>query len=195
VSSPPVLLKSGGTMKIVIDACVLYPTVMREIVLGVARIGLFEPVWSARILEEWARAVRKLGNRAEAVARGEIALLRVRWPEAEVNWAPELEASLYLPDSDDRHVLAAAISARASVIMTLNLRDFPVRTLAEHGVSGVSPDAYLRQVYEGSPYEVAGVVEKIRAEAERLSGEAQLVRALLKKARLPRLGKVLESRS
>lgn len=181
-------------MKIVIDACVLYPTVMREIVLRVARVGLFEPVWSARIFEEWARAVRKLGDEAEAMARGEIALLRARWPKAEVGWKPELEASLYLPDGDDRHVLAAAIAARASVIMTLNIRDFPVRSLAEHGVSVVHSDAFLRQLYEGSPDEVASVVEAVRAEAERLSGEAKPVRALLKKARLPRLGKALEAR-
>lgn len=181
-------------MKIVIDACVLYPTVMREIVLGVARAGLYEPVWSARILEEWARAVRKIGDGAEVVARGEIALLRARWPEAEASWAPELEASLYLPDSDDRHVLAAAISTRTSVIMTLNIRDFPVRYLVEHGVSVVNPDAYLRQVYDGAPHAVADAVEAVRAEAESLSGEAKPVRALLKKARLPRLGKVLERR-
>jgi predicted nucleic acid-binding protein len=181
-------------MKVVIDACVLFPTVMREIVLGVARAGLFEPVWSARILEEWARAVRKLGDGAEVVARGEIALLRAHWPGAEIGWDPALEASLYLPDSDDRHVLAAAISSQASVIMTLNVKDFPVHALVEHGVSTVHPDAFLRQVFEGSPEAVARAVEDVRAEAERLSGDKKPVRPLLKKARLPRLGKVLQAR-
>ena len=53
-------------MKILIDANVLYPTVMREVVLGVARVGLFEPRWSARILEEWARAAGRLGPDVEA---------------------------------------------------------------------------------------------------------------------------------
>ncbi|MEY3307771.1 MAG: hypothetical protein RLZZ413_1809, partial [Pseudomonadota bacterium] len=48
-------------MKIVLDACVLYPTVLREILIGVARAGLYTPLWSDRILEEWARATRKLG--------------------------------------------------------------------------------------------------------------------------------------
>ena len=41
-------------MRVLIDACVLYPTVMREVVLGVAAQGLFTPRWSPRILEEWA---------------------------------------------------------------------------------------------------------------------------------------------
>ena len=39
-------------LRILIDACVLYPTVMREMVMGAARAGVFEPLWSARLLEE-----------------------------------------------------------------------------------------------------------------------------------------------
>ena len=48
-------------MRAVLDTCVIYPTVMREMLLGAARMGHFTPVWSARILEEWARAAGKLG--------------------------------------------------------------------------------------------------------------------------------------
>ena len=65
-------------MRIVIDACVLYPTVMREVVLGAAEAGLFAPRWSARILEEWARAARKIGPEGETIARGEIAAVQAR---------------------------------------------------------------------------------------------------------------------
>ena len=39
-------------MKVLIDACVLYPTVLRELVLGLAATGAFEPLWSARLLIE-----------------------------------------------------------------------------------------------------------------------------------------------
>ena len=43
-------------MKAVLDACVIYPTVLREILTGVAALGLYEPLWSDRILREWTRA-------------------------------------------------------------------------------------------------------------------------------------------
>ena len=68
-------------MKAVLDACVLFPTVLREILVGVAKSGLYTALWSDRILEEWARATRKIGPAAEALARGEVALLKATFPK------------------------------------------------------------------------------------------------------------------
>ena len=178
-------------MKVLLDACVLYPTVMREMVLGVAEEGLFRPLWSARILEEWARAAAKLGPAGEAQARGEIALLRGRWPGAEVALAPGLEARLWLPDPADVHVLAAAIAGSADLILTLNAGDFPRNVLREEGLERADPDQFLRGLLAGHPEVVARVAGRVRAEAERLSGERWEMRRLLKKARLPRLAKAL----
>ena len=55
-------------MRVVLDACVLYPTVLRELLLGVAAKGLYEPQWSDRILREWVLATAKLGPVAQALA-------------------------------------------------------------------------------------------------------------------------------
>ena len=60
-------------MKALLDTCVIYPTVMREMLLEVAKGGGFEPLWSARILEEWQRAATKLGPDGMAQAAGELA--------------------------------------------------------------------------------------------------------------------------
>lgn len=177
--------------RVLIDACVLYPTVMREVVLAVAAKRLFEPVWSARILEEWARAAVKLGPAGEVQARAEIAMLRVAWPGAERPPAPGVERRLYLPDENDVHVLAVAVDAGADAIMTLNARDFPRATLAGEGVDRVDPDGFLMQLWFDHPRIVAEAAEKVRQVADRMSGERWEMRKLLKKARLPRLGKAL----
>ena len=178
-------------MRVLLDACVLYPTVMREVLIGVAARGLFSPLWSARILEEWARAAARLGEGQEEIARGEIALLRANWPKAEVNFTPELEDDLHLPDPDDTHVLAAAIAGQADVLLTMNRKDFPTRTLSAHGIIRRDPDGLLRELFQENQTVVANVAEAVRLKAEQLSGEEQDMRRLMKKARLPRLGKAL----
>ena len=179
-------------MRVLIDANVLYPTVMREVVLGTARAGLFRPMWSARILEEWARAAAKLGPSGEAQARAEIALLRAAWPEAEVPPKPGLEARLWLPDPADVHVLAAAIAGSADVILTENARDFPRHILAEEGLERLAADALMMRLYADHAETVAAAARAVQTEAGRLSGESWPIRKLLRKARLPRLGKALD---
>lgn len=178
-------------MKVLLDTCVLYPTVMREVLLRAAAQGLFTPLWSERILEEWARAARKLGPEGEAQARAEVALVRANWPKAEVTWRPSLESRLWLPDINDRHVLAAAIASSADIIITVNASDFPRNILAEEGLSRADPDGFLLGLWQANPQTLSQVAEAVRSEAERLSGQPWALRALLKKARLPRLGKAL----
>ena len=178
-------------MKALLDACVLYPTVMREMLLGAAKAGLFEPLWSARILEEWARAALKLGPAGETVARGDIALMQAHWPRSQVREDQGLERRLWLPDPNDVHVLAAAIAGSADLIITMNAKDFPRGILAEEGLSRADPDNFLLGLYEAQPEILAGVADAVHSEAERLSGEAWEMRKLMKKARLSRLGKAL----
>lgn len=179
--------------RILIDACVLYPTVMREMVLGVARAGVFEPVWSSRLLEEWARAAIKLGPDGEAQARAEIALLRAAWPKAERPAAPGVAARLWLPDENDIHVLAVAIDAGADMIMTLNAKDFPRGTLAEEGLTRIDPDGYLMQLWPLHEAVIRTVAQDVLETARRLSGNDWDMRGLFKKARLPRVAKALVS--
>ncbi|PWJ21340.1 RSP_2648 family PIN domain-containing protein [Jannaschia seohaensis] len=179
-------------MKVFLDACVLYPTVLREVLLGCAGAELYRPLWSPRVLEEWARAARKLPD-GETVARGEIAALRARWPEAEVRPGAATEARMWLPDPNDVHVLAAASDAGADRLVTLNVRDFPRGEVAAEGIALQAPDAFLMELWLAAPDAVAAAVERVRATAVALSGEAQPLRPLLKRAKLPRLGKALEA--
>ena len=177
--------------RILLDACVLYPTVMREMLIGVAGKGAFTPLWSPRILEEWARAAVKISPEGETWARAEIALLRSVWPQAEIHPREGLEQRLYLPDENDIHVLAAAITGSADMIMTLNKKDFPRNTLAEEGLERVDPDGYLYTLWLTDSTIIEQVAQDVTAQARQLSGEDWTPRGLLKKARMPRLAKAL----
>lgn len=184
-------------MKLLLDTCVLYPTVMREMLIGAARLGHYTPLWSDRILEEWRRAALKLGPLGAAQAEAEVALLQSGWPQAVVARAPGIEARLYLPDATDVHVLAAAIAGHADAIVTVNNKDFPRHTLAEEGLDRLGPDQLLYDLWLKDPTGMEKLGALVLAEANRLSqakaGEGWEIRPLLKKARLPRLAKALAS--
>ncbi|MCX8507851.1 MAG: PIN domain-containing protein [Rhodobacteraceae bacterium] len=178
-------------MRALLDACVLYPTVLREILIGAARLGLYQPRWADRILEEWARATVKLGPGAEVVARGEITSLKLAFPKAAILPPPTLASRLWLPDPNDVHVLAAAIAGGADVIITFNASDFPRHSLSEEGLDRQDPDQFVMGLHDRAPDRIAALCEQVRAEAERLSGQPMPLRSLMKRAKLPRLGKRL----
>ncbi|MDZ4312891.1 MAG: PIN domain-containing protein [Cypionkella sp.] len=178
-------------MKAVLDACVIYPTVLREILLGVAAKGLYEPLWSDRILREWTRAVAKLGPVAQAQAETEAILLRTAFPRGFVREQPSIESRLLLPDPNDVHVLAVAIAGHADCIVTFNAQDFPRHLLAEEGLERRDPDGLLWQLWSFHPAEVAEVIAHVHATAETMLGTPIPLKSLLKRAKLPRLAKAL----
>ncbi|MDO5613223.1 MAG: PIN domain-containing protein [Paracoccus sp. (in: a-proteobacteria)] len=172
-------------MRAVLDACVLYPTVLREILTDPALVAHYAPVWTPRLRDEWLRAADRHGIRAAAGA--EAALLADRIPPAaDARAIPAVD----LPDAADLHVLAAAIDADAALIVTLNLRDFPQRVLAPLGVRALHPDAFLLDLHRDHPAAVVQAVRAVHDRAVRLGGDLPL-RALLKRSGLPRLAKAL----
>lgn len=179
-------------MRVVLDACVLYPPILREILLGAASIGLYTPLWSERILEEWARATRKLGPAAEAQARTEVTLTRAAFPRASLDPAPGIERRLQLPDDNDTHVLAVAIAGSADAVLTYNAADFPRHVLAAEGLARRDPDGFLWELWSRHPDAMAQVLEAVRAKAEALAGQPQGLPGLLRRARLNRLAKAVQ---
>ena len=179
-------------MKVVIDACVLFPTVLRELVLGVAESGAFQPLWSVRILEEWRRAALRHGERDGEIAGVEIALLSSRYHDASVDVRIETEARLALPDPDDVHVFAAAVDGKADELLTLNTRDFPNNALSAEGILRRHPDEFLLEHLNADQSGVRVVVDAVLTRAQSHGIDTTNTRALLKKARIPRFAKALD---
>ncbi len=115
-----------------LDTSVLWPSLQRDVLLSFDAEGLYRPVWSSAILEELEyHEAQKLCRRGvdEADARrrasGLISAMRAAFDDAEVTGSQALEGSFALPDSEDEHVVAAAVVGGAGVIVTHNTRDFP----------------------------------------------------------------------
>lgn len=146
------------------DACVLYPAPVRDLLVRLSGTGLFRAHWTADIQQEWMRNLRK--DRAdisqEALERT-AAMMVDAVPDCLVTGHEQLIGGLTLPDSDDRHVLAAAIVARAQVIVTYNLKDFPPETLAQYGVQAQHPDEFVHHLIDLSAPSVCEVVRDQRA--------------------------------
>jgi predicted nucleic acid-binding protein len=178
-------------VKLTLDACVLFPTVMREVLLAVAGQGLFTPLWSDRILGEWQRAAARYGTLAEAEALAAIARAQDLFPNARVKPQPGLENRLYLPDDNDIHVLATAIAGNADAIVTLNAKDFPRGALQAEGLDRRDPDGLLWELWSFHPAQVEAALEQVRATASQLSGEDKALKPLLKRAKLTRLARAI----
>jgi hypothetical protein len=70
------------------------------------------------------------------------------FPDALVeNYEPLID-SLNLPDTDDRHVLAAAIKTNANLIITNNLKDFPEEYLASFGLKAKCADDFFTDIID-----------------------------------------------
>lgn len=73
------------------------------------------------------------------------------FPEALITDYPDLVVDIKLPDPDDVHVVAAAISAECNTIITFNLRDFPNDVLSSFGITPVHPEQFIFDLYQQFP--------------------------------------------
>lgn len=147
-----------------LDANVLYPAGLRDFLLRLADQYLYQPLWSVAIHEEWIANL--LADRPDlTVDRLERTrtIMDGHFPEAVVSGYEALIPELDLPDVRDRHVLAAAMHGRASLIVTFNLRDFPADRLAPHGVEAQHPDDFIGGLLESQPEAVLAAVRGHRA--------------------------------
>lgn len=130
--------------KAVLDANVLYPYFLRDLLIRIALKDLYKPLWTERIHDEWIISLLK--NRDDLMKeRLEYAkdLMNENMPDANIENYEDLIEGVVLPDPDDRHVLAAAIKANAEMIVTYNLKDFPKEILDQYYIEAIHPDDFI----------------------------------------------------
>ena len=147
-----------------LDASVLYPAPLRDLLLELAVSDLFRAKWSRAVHDEWIRAL--LRDRPDLTAerlqrtRG---LMDAHVRDAVVTGFEDLVPSIRLPDPDDRNVVVAAVRAEADLVVTANVRDFPDATLARHRLTAEHPDVFLASLCRRVPVLFLQAVQRVRA--------------------------------
>jgi hypothetical protein len=134
---------------VVLDACVLYPSFLRDLLIRLGLTGLYQPKWSSTIEDEWQRNL--LANRTDLTPeqiQRTAALMNTAVPDAMITGFEPLTESVDLPDLNDRHVVAAAVRSNAEIIVTFNLKDFPAPALDTFGIEALHPDDFVMDLFD-----------------------------------------------
>ncbi len=134
---------------VVLDANVLYPLSLRDLLLRLAERELFDVVWSERILDEMARNLIEDHHVTEEQASRLAEAMRRAFPDA----AQDLDAIAVIEPTmpnheDDRHVLAAAVVAGAEGIVTFDRKHFPDAVVEPLGKQALDPDDFLCTLHD-----------------------------------------------
>jgi predicted nucleic acid-binding protein len=151
----------------VLDANVLFPFQLRNFLLHLATESLYDPLWSERIVDEFARHLVA----GAYVTRDQVVHLIGQMRRVFVDaWGTEYESHIddfLLPDPDDRHVLALAVHYEAEYIVTLNRKHFPEQVLRPLGIEVLPPDAFVELLAQAGFAQIRSAAEKHRLSLKR----------------------------
>ena len=170
----------------IFDACVLYPAPLRDLLMYLTGSDLFQARWTDEIHDEWMRSLLKNSSdmNQENLERTR-RLMDAYVDDCLVTGYESLIDALQLPDPDDRHVLAAAIKAKASFIVTFNIKDFPQTVLDSFHVQAITPDEFVMRLIDEDYHEILKLVKRQRENMKQPSLTVEEYLAMLEQQRLP----------
>jgi len=145
-----------------LDACVLYPVGVRDLLLSVAEREVYVPHWTAEILDEMERNVVAEGRATAERMAAMRHQMNIAFPFAQVEDYQALTAAM-TNDPKDRHVLAAAVRARIGLIVTENVSDFPSSSCEPYDIEVQTVDEFLSNALDQDPPAVIGAVHTMAA--------------------------------
>jgi predicted nucleic acid-binding protein len=156
----------------VLDACILFQGRLTNLLLHLAEASSFEPIWSDDIHAEWMRNLHSsMGIPTEKIAYRRSEMERA-FPVANVPATPTLVASVQrlsktAAQRKDAHVVATTVAAKATVIITHNIKDFAPQVLSHHGLSKVRPDRFCVDLLASRQAQVLAGLRAHRASLRR----------------------------
>jgi len=147
-----------------LDANVLFSAALRDVLLWLAFRDVCQVRFSALVHEEWMRAVLKQRPHTKLESLENTRdLMNKNISGGLVEGFEPLIESLSLPDSNDRHVLAAARHSKCDTLVTWNRSDFPAASA--HPIRVQTPDEFLLELFEANRKDV---LASLRAQRQNL---------------------------
>lgn len=152
----------------VLDACALFPGLLRHLLIQLGVDGLYSPRWSDKINAEWSRAVlrRRPDLSASSIART-IRLMNEALPAANANVQTSARDRPSCRDPNDDHVLQLAYSTRAACIVTFNVRDFPAARPRERLPRVLTPDQWMCSIWARAPMQAQESAHRVMGRLHR----------------------------
>lgn len=142
------MIPAANRYTAVLDASVLFPNTKRDLLLRFYEADLFRARWTEAIQQEWLnKAKQKYEHLAERLDRTD-ALMREHFDSAWLEGYEPFINVVELPDPNDQHVVAAALTCKANYIVTDNLKDFPATTLEAFDIEVGSADMFLSSTFD-----------------------------------------------
>lgn len=164
------------------DANILFSRTLRDYFLYAADAGAIEIHWSQQIFDEMSRNLRaSLGLDHAATKRLEELMNDfIEYALIEVDPADVATAETVAMDAKDRHVLAAALSTNADILVTENTKHFPRGWMAEHGIELLGAGELLVRLAEHYPDELRAAHARVLQSSPK--SEADLLATLKRSA-------------
>lgn len=178
----------------VLDACVLYPAPLRDLLLSLATESMFGARWTEQIQNEWIQNLLAQRPDLDPTRLTRTAnLMCDAIDDCLIDNFEYLIDSLTLPDPNDHHVLAAAIIGHADAIVTFNLKDFPETCTRTHGIKILHPDDFILAQYDRDPVKVLSVVKTLRARLTKPAVTPLSLVSTYERQGLPKTSKLLRT--
>jgi predicted nucleic acid-binding protein len=146
----------------VLDANVLYPALLRDVLLRAADKGIYQPFWSGEILGELTRALQRHAGLTAAKTARLRRHIETAFPEAMTDGYQHLTEAM--PNqAKDRHVAAVGVFVGAQVIVTNNVKHFKG---LRGGLEPQTADQFLCHLHDLAPSLFHEIISEIAADYE-----------------------------
>ena len=151
----------------VLDTDVIYSRVLHELIGRLAhQERLLTLIWSDELLKEAKRILVERKPMPEHAAERWVDYMRQAFPKQriQIDQLPaEMDLTTLTADPGDHHICALAIAGHADLLLTFD-QGYVSKSLAEHGIRVLTPDAFLTMTLQEDPDAIIGALQS-QAEA------------------------------